>query len=177
MRKSTSCFKIITCGGDTAETDDVVHVPQAESKTTNDKKGWSFRKRSDRHQVLSNTVIQEATSGLEQSPEFAGFNFQQPDASIAPEKTSSIQYSEEKHQVKTQNEYIEVESKSVAPNKCTEEKSQLLTPMAYTEEKSQLLTEEDCKMPESVPITTSEAEDDANLDESVVIIMQTAVRE
>ncbi|XP_039052806.1 protein IQ-DOMAIN 32-like isoform X2 [Hibiscus syriacus] len=176
MGKSTSCFKIITCGGDSGETDDVVHVPRAESKITNEKKGWSFRKRSDRHQVLSNTVIQEATSGLEQSPEFAGFNFQQPDASISTEKTSFIQHSEEKPQVKTPNEYLEVESKSVAPNEFTEEKSQLLTPMAYTEEKSQLLTQEDSKMPESVPITTNEAEDDANLDESVAIIVQTAVR-
>ncbi|XP_039049676.1 protein IQ-DOMAIN 32-like isoform X2 [Hibiscus syriacus] len=189
MGKSTSCFKIITCGGDSAETDDVIHVPQAESKRPNDKKGWSFRKRYDHHQVLSNTVIQEATSGLEQSSEFAGFNFQHPDASIAPEKTSSIQYSEEKPQVKTPEEYIEEGSMCVGPKECTEEKFQLLTPMAYneeksqflipmayTEEKSQLLTQEEPKMPESVPITINEAEDDANLDESVVIIIQTAIR-
>ncbi|KAK9023141.1 hypothetical protein V6N11_003369 [Hibiscus sabdariffa] len=176
MGKPISCFKIITCGGDSAEASDVIHVPQAESRRSNDKKGWSFRKRSDRHQVLSNTVIQEATSGLKESPEFAGFNFQQPGASISPEKTSSIQFSEEKPQVKTPEEYIEEESKCVAPKECTEEKSQLLTPIAYTEEKSQLLTQEDSKMPESVPTPTNEAEDDGNLDESVVIIIQTAIR-
>ncbi|KAK8551795.1 hypothetical protein V6N13_120229 [Hibiscus sabdariffa] len=176
MGKPISCFKIITCGGDSAEANDVLHVPQAESKRSNDKKGWSFRKRSDRHQVLSNSVIQEATSELKESPEFSGFNFQQPGASISPEKTSSIQFSEEKTQVKTPEEYIEEESKCVAPKDCTEENSQLLAPIAYTEEKSQLLIQEDSKMPESVPTTTNEAENDGNLDESVVIIIQTAIR-
>ncbi|KAK8297642.1 hypothetical protein V6Z12_D05G201800 [Gossypium hirsutum] len=163
MGKSTSCFKIITCGGDFAENNDVIHVPEPEIKKSNDKKGWSFRKRSERHRVLSNTVIQEATSGLKESPESSGFNFQQPDASIIPEETSTIEYSEEKPQALTPKEHIEEESKCVASK-------------GYTEEKSQLLIPEDSKVPEPVATATNEAEDDANLGESVVVIIQTAIR-
>ncbi|TYJ34918.1 hypothetical protein E1A91_A05G200800v1 [Gossypium mustelinum] len=163
MGKSTSCFKIITCGGDFAENNDVIHVPEPEIKKSNDKKGWSFRKRSERHRVLSNTVIQEATSGLKESPESAGFNFQQPDASIIPEETSTIEYSEEKPQALTPKEHIEEESKCVASK-------------GYPEKKSQLLIPEGSKVPEPVASTTNEAEDDANLDESVVVIIQTAIR-
>ena len=142
--------------------------------------------------MLSNTVIQETPSELKESPESAGFNFQQPDVSIAHEKSSCIQYTEEKPQFLTpkeeyieekpqlltpKEEYIEENFQLVAPTEYTEEKSQLLmTPIEYTEEKSQLLTPEDSKMHEPVSATTNEAEDDANLDESVVVIIQTAIR-
>ncbi|XVF63732.1 hypothetical protein PTKIN_Ptkin09bG0109700 [Pterospermum kingtungense] len=236
MGRSTSCFKIISCGSDPGEKDDTINV--SENKRSSDKKGWSFRKRSERHRVLSNTVIQEAPSGLKESPESAGFSFQQPDVSVSTEKTSTIQYPEEKPQLlnpkecieeKSQleekspsvapKEYIEEKSQlltpveyteeksqleekspSVAPKEYIEEKSQLLTPIEYTEEKSQLSpkeyteeksqlspkeyteeksflsTPEDSKVHEPVAATTNEAEDDANLDESVVIIIQTAIR-
>ncbi|XP_022758193.1 protein IQ-DOMAIN 32-like isoform X2 [Durio zibethinus] len=171
MGRSTSCFKIITCGSDSAENDDAI-----DNKRSSDKKGWSFRKRSERHRVLSNIVIHEATSGLKESPESAGFNFQQPDVSIVPEKTSSVQYTEEKPQLLTPKEYIDEKSQLLAPKEYAEEKSQLLTPIECTEEKSQLLAPEDSKVPEPVAATTNEAEDDANLNESVVVIIQTAIR-
>ncbi|XWS25875.1 hypothetical protein CRYUN_Cryun27aG0105300 [Craigia yunnanensis] len=231
MGRSTSCLKIITCGSDSTEIDDAIDVP--ENKRSSDRKGWSFRKRSERHRVLSNTVIQEAPSELKESPESTGFNFQQPDVSIAHEKTSSIQYTEEKPHLLTpkeeyieeksqlltpkdeyieekpqlltpkeeyieqkpqlltpkedyieekpqlltpKEEYIEEISQLVAPTEYTEEKSQLLAPKEYTEEKSQLLIPEDSKVHEPVAATTNEAEDDANLDESVVVIVQTAIR-
>ncbi|XWS14486.1 hypothetical protein CRYUN_Cryun35bG0013700 [Craigia yunnanensis] len=171
MGRSTSCFKIITCGSDSAETDDAIDVP--ENKRSCDKKGFSFRKRSERHRVLSNTVMQESTSGLKESPESAVFNFQLPDVSIAHEKTECT---EEKPRLLTPEEYIEEKSQLLAPKEYAEEKSQLLTPIEYTEEKSQLLTPEDSKVPEPVSATTNEAEDVANLDESVVVIIQTAIR-
>ncbi|XVE94596.1 hypothetical protein REPUB_Repub02eG0022100 [Reevesia pubescens] len=185
MGRSTSCFKIITCGSDSAEKDDAIDVP--ENKRSTDKKVWSFRKRSERHRVLSDTVIHEATPGIKDSPESAGFNFQQPDVSIIPEKTSTIQYTEEKPQLLTQIDYIEEKSQLEAPKEYINEKSQLLAPKVYTEQKSQLVTPiteeksqllipEDSKVPESGTATTNEAEDDANLDESVVVIIQTAIR-
>nr|KYP32916.1 Protein IQ-DOMAIN 32 [Cajanus cajan] len=75
MGKSTSCFKLITCGGDAAENDDYHQV--SEIKESNDKRGWSFRKKSARHRVLSNTVIAEAPSSAnKESSECANFNFQ-----------------------------------------------------------------------------------------------------
>ncbi|KAL4575506.1 hypothetical protein LXL04_022352 [Taraxacum kok-saghyz] len=55
-RSTTSCFKIISCGGSDESVDrDDIDAP-SENK---DKRGWSFRKRSARHRVLSNTVITE----------------------------------------------------------------------------------------------------------------------
>ncbi|OMO87455.1 IQ motif, EF-hand binding site [Corchorus capsularis] len=146
------------------------------SKRSSDKKVWSFRKRSERHRVLSNTVIQETPSGLKESPESAAFNFQQPDVSIAPEKTSTVQYTEEKPQLQTPKEYIEEKFQLLAPKECTEEKSQLPTPIEHTEEKSQSLTPEDTKAPEPVAAATNDTEDDAKLDESAVVIIQTAIR-
>ncbi|MBA0625554.1 hypothetical protein Godav_003337 [Gossypium davidsonii] len=148
MGRSISCFKIITCGTDSADkNDDVIDVPQ--DKRSSDKKGWSFRKRSERHRVLSNTVVQEASTGLEESPETASY-VQQSDVSVAPEKTSTVQY--------------------------TEEKLQSVEPKDYVEEKSQLSTQEDLKVPEPVVAATNEAKDDSNVDESVVVVVQTAIR-
>ncbi|KAK8512541.1 hypothetical protein V6N13_082913 [Hibiscus sabdariffa] len=201
MGKSTSCFKLITCGGDSAEKDDAVDVH--ESKRSSDKKGWSFRKRSERHRVLSNTVIQEASSGgLKESQESADFEFQQPDVSVAPGKTSTVQFTEEKPHLITPKEYIEEKSELVAPKEYAEEKSELVAPKEHaeekpqlvipievaeeksqlltlikcSEEKSQLSTPEEPKVPEPVAAITNEAEGDSTLDESLVVIIQTAIR-
>ncbi|XP_039024054.1 protein IQ-DOMAIN 32-like isoform X2 [Hibiscus syriacus] len=188
MGKSTSCFKLITCGGDSAGKDAAVDV--TESKRSSDRKGWSFRKRSERHRVLSNTVIQEATSGgLKESQESAGFEFQQPDVSVSPNKTSTVQFTEEKPQLITPKEYIEERSEFVVPKEydeekshsvmpidVAEEKSQLLTPIKCSEENSQPLTPEEPKVTEPVSATTNEAEDDSTPDESLAVTIQTAIR-
>ncbi|KAE8654033.1 zinc finger CCCH domain-containing protein 6-like [Hibiscus syriacus] len=188
MGKSTSCFKLITCGGDSAEKYDAVDV--TESKRSSDKKVWSFLKRSERQRVLSNTVIQEATSGgLKESQESAGFEFQQSDVSVAPDKTSTVQFTEEKPQLINPKEYIEEKSELMVPKEYdeekpqplmpiedAEEKSQLLTLTKCSEEKSQPLTPEESKVTEPVSATTNEAEDDSTLDESLVVIIQTAIR-
>ncbi|KAK8648936.1 hypothetical protein V6N13_129678 [Hibiscus sabdariffa] len=188
MVKSASCFKLITCGSDSAEKDDAIDVH--ESKRSSDKKGWSFRKRSERHRMLSNTVIHEATSGgLKENQESARFDFPQPDMSVGPEKTSIVLFTEEKPELITPKEYIEQKSQLVAPNEyaeekpqtmtpieVAEEKSQLLSPIKCTEEKSQPLNPEEPKVTESVVATTNEAEDDSTLDESLFVFIQTAIR-
>ncbi|KAI3778554.1 hypothetical protein L2E82_07932 [Cichorium intybus] len=57
-KSTTSCFKIISCGGSNESVDrDDIDV-SSENKGP-DKRGWSFRKKSARHRVLSNTVITE----------------------------------------------------------------------------------------------------------------------
>ncbi|KAK8705685.1 hypothetical protein V6N13_049279 [Hibiscus sabdariffa] len=175
MVKPASCFKFITCGSDSAEKDDAIDVH--ESKRSSDKKGWSFRKRSERHRMLSNTVIHEATSGgLKESQESAGFDFPLPDISVAPEKTSTVLFTEEKPQLITPKQYIEEKPQTVIPIKVAEEKSQLLSPIKCTEEKPQPLNPEEPKVPESVAPSTNEAEDDSTLDESLFVIIQTAIR-
>ncbi|KAL6215725.1 hypothetical protein ACLB2K_015153 [Fragaria x ananassa] len=102
MGKPNSCFKIITCGNDSADKDD---LDVSESKGSSDKRGWSFRKRSTRHRVLSNTVITETpTSGNEKSPESAPLAFESPVSTTVPEKISVIQCTDEKPRLLAQED-------------------------------------------------------------------------
>ncbi|KAJ7957845.1 Protein IQ-DOMAIN 32 [Quillaja saponaria] len=123
MVKSTSCFKIITCGGDAADKDD---LEASEIKDSNDKRGWSFRKRSAGHRVLSNSVISEtATSANKESAESTSINFQQPTNSSVVEKVSTREYNDEKPQLPTLVDQkaseaalvAEIESKAVVNSK------------------------------------------------------------
>ncbi|XXG74934.1 hypothetical protein AAC387_Pa07g3543 [Persea americana] len=72
MAKSkTSCFNLIACGSDSAQEEED-HLQWTESRASADKHGWSFRKRSGRHQVLSNSMVSEVPSaGHKGSPEAA----------------------------------------------------------------------------------------------------------
>ncbi|XP_042007361.1 protein IQ-DOMAIN 32-like [Salvia splendens] len=99
MGKSTaSCFKIIACGSDSVDHGD---LQTPESKLSSARSGWSFRKRSARHQVLSNTIISEAPSFTE-SPEATVASLPvQPNLSV-PEKASVIQWTDEKHRLSAQ---------------------------------------------------------------------------
>lgn len=98
MGKSpASCFKIIACGSDSVDHGD---LQMQESKVSSARSGWSFRKQSARHRVLSNTIISEAASCTgKESPEFTVANLQvQPNLAV-PEKASVIQWAEEKDRV------------------------------------------------------------------------------
>lgn len=98
-RSSVSCFKIITCAGDSVDRDDL--EASSESKRSIDKK-WSFRKKSTRNQVISNTVISEPLSSeIKESPEAATFNFQGEENSTIPEKISEMQWTDEASQLST----------------------------------------------------------------------------
>ncbi|KAJ1421661.1 IQ motif, EF-hand binding site [Sesbania bispinosa] len=117
MGKSTSCFRLITCGGDSAENDD---FQVSEIKDSNDKRGWSFRKKSARHRVLSNTVIAEAPSSAnnKESSECANFNFQPLLEPNVVEKICTTNFSNEKPQLSSfessqmsESNVIETESK------------------------------------------------------------------
>ncbi|KAL0904126.1 hypothetical protein M5K25_026200 [Dendrobium thyrsiflorum] len=57
-RSLNSCFKIMSCAGDSAKKDD--DLPQPEIKTSPGKHRWSFQKRSSMHHVPSNNVISES---------------------------------------------------------------------------------------------------------------------
>ncbi|KAL3640955.1 hypothetical protein CASFOL_015923 [Castilleja foliolosa] len=95
MGKSpASCFKIISCAGDSVDHDD---LQTPESKGSSDRRGWSFRKRSARHRVLSNSASSETPpSANKGNPESPAVSFQvQPDLTV-PEKTSTIQLTKEK---------------------------------------------------------------------------------
>lgn len=111
MGKSTSCFKIIACGGDSREKDDI-DIP--ESKRLNDKQGWSFRKRSTRQRVLSNTVIAEIPSpGNKESFDTANINFQPPTNGSIVEKDPGLQCASEKPQLQSTENLKESEAVDV----------------------------------------------------------------
>ncbi|XP_052201627.1 protein IQ-DOMAIN 32 [Diospyros lotus] len=99
-RSTASCFKIITCGGgDNAGDKDDAGAP--ESNSSNDKRGWSFRKRSARHRVLSNTAISETPPLSKDCPETANVNLQVQPNTTSPEKTSELPWEDEKPQLST----------------------------------------------------------------------------
>ncbi|XP_068646699.1 protein IQ-DOMAIN 32-like [Aristolochia californica] len=93
VRSSSACLKIIACGSDSADKDE---LERTESKGSTDKRGWSFRKRSARHRVLSNTVSSELPStGNKESPEAATGDFHVQSNPTIPEKNSVPQWKDE----------------------------------------------------------------------------------
>ncbi|XP_038898619.1 protein IQ-DOMAIN 32-like [Benincasa hispida] len=131
MGKSTSCFKIIACGGDSREKDDIDNdIP--ESKRLNDKQGWSFRKRSSRQRVLSNTVIAEiASPGNKESFDTANINFQPPTNGSIIEKDPVLQCASEKPQLQStenlkESEVVDVIQKESKVDVDIEERSVII---------------------------------------------------
>ena len=80
----------------------------------NDKQGWSFRKRSNRQRVLSNTVIAEIPSpGNKETFETVNINFQPPTNGSILEKDPGLQCASEKPQLQStenlkQSEVVDV---------------------------------------------------------------------
>ncbi|CAL1355657.1 unnamed protein product [Linum trigynum] len=138
MGRSNSCFKIITCGSDSAADKDDIDIQAPENKGSSDKRGWSFRKRSDRHRVLSNNVTSEPPSTAnKESIEPASLSYRQQDAPSVPEKISVAE--------------------------CIDEKPALPVPV---EEKTS----------KTITLDQDEKEADTHVEDSVVIILQSAVR-
>lgn len=80
----------------------------------NDKQGWSFRKRSSRQRVLSNTVITEISSpGNKECFDTASINFQQPTNGSIIEKDVSLQCASEKSQLPSTKNLKEYEAVDV----------------------------------------------------------------
>lgn len=80
----------------------------------NDKQGWSFRKRSTRQRVLSNTVIAEIPSpGNKESFDTANINFQPPTNGSIVEKDPGLQCASEKPQLQSTENLKESEAVDV----------------------------------------------------------------
>ncbi|KAI9113306.1 hypothetical protein K1719_015831 [Acacia pycnantha] len=133
MGKSISCFKLITCGSDAADGNDDYQV--SEIKDSSDKRGWSFRKKSARHRVLSNAVITDPPSSAnKESSECTSNNFQLSTETNIAEKCHTTNCPDEK------------------PPPSSVEKSQL-SESVVTETESKV----DVNPPESVTITIQAA--------------------
>ncbi|KAJ8540933.1 hypothetical protein K7X08_001749 [Anisodus acutangulus] len=139
MGKSTasSCFKIIACGSDSVDPDELEAPP--DSKSSSDKRGWSFRKKSTRHRVLSNTVVSETPSGSKDWPESANANPQTQSNSTIPEKVSVIQWADEKPQFSTiEKSQGLADEKTQGPEDKKHQGPEDEKPQGPEEEKSQL---------------------------------------
>ncbi|GMP44782.1 hypothetical protein CsSME_00013563 [Camellia sinensis var. sinensis] len=135
-RSTASCFKIITCSSDAVDEDDDIEA--SESKGSSDKRGWSFRKRSARHRVLSNIVISEMPSSLNKDgPETATVNLETQPNTAFQEKTSA---------------------------------------MGWTDEKPRLSTSANLKVSDTRVATENDTMHDVDPDESVIVIIQAAIR-
>ncbi|KAF3651338.1 hypothetical protein FXO38_16666 [Capsicum annuum] len=150
--RASSCFEIFACGSDSVDHDEL------ESKNSSDKRGWSFRKKSSRHRVLSNTVGSETPSGNKDCAETANANQQPQSNSTIPEKASVIQWADEKSQFSTvEKSQVSADEKPPVladekPPVLTDEKPQVSAdekphvsvdekPQLFTDEKPQLLAE------------------------------------
>ncbi|XP_071697483.1 protein IQ-DOMAIN 32-like [Rutidosis leptorrhynchoides] len=95
----SSCFKIIACGGGggggNSESVDRDALDTSPQNNGSDKRGWSFRKKSSGHRVLSNTVITEISSSENKSSEPIGITSEAPVSSSVSEKTSVNPWIEE----------------------------------------------------------------------------------
>ncbi|KAI3745976.1 hypothetical protein L6452_08391 [Arctium lappa] len=97
MGRSTGyCFKIIACGSSSSsESVDRDDLDASSENKGSDKRGWSFRKRSAGHRVLSNTVITEIPSSENKISELVITNSEAPVSSSISEKTAANQWTEE----------------------------------------------------------------------------------
>ncbi|KAK9129576.1 hypothetical protein Sjap_010063 [Stephania japonica] len=160
VRSKGSCFKILACGSDSVEKDE---FELDESKGSMDKRGWSFRKRSARHRVLSNTVNSETLSTQnKESPESNIIEFHTRNNTITTDKISTLQSVDE-----TPPLSVAIDSKEPSSMVINESNS-----------KDDLLITTECNNKvDSVP-ATEDTSDVVNhkIGESVIIIIQAAVR-
>ncbi|KAJ8762262.1 hypothetical protein K2173_007418 [Erythroxylum novogranatense] len=187
MGRSSACLKIIACSGtDSADRDD---LPVSENKSSSDKRGWSFRKRSARHRVLNNTVISEVpSSASKDSPESANLKSQVPDTSFVPEKISVIQCTDEKPQLS--NSAVPEATETIVVTKdegkvsetivATEDEKASETNVVTKDEgkasEETFVTSDEGKASETVVVISCKGEVDVHPEESAVCIIQTAIR-
>ncbi|ONK72170.1 uncharacterized protein A4U43_C04F16510 [Asparagus officinalis] len=183
MGKSpNSCFKIISCGAESTDADDELLPP--ESKQSSDKRRWSFRKRSARHQVPSNTVISE--------PQFVGANKEIPEATtdkFYPVKDSSVP---EKYPVVEKENVTEPLSSAVShlEKPSSEEQKSETTSLAFAavnsgsssvvEQANETVPFSSAAVDPEVKVTSDTGEittsTDVSLQEKVAVIIQAAAR-
>nr|GLL18136.1 protein IQ-DOMAIN 32-like isoform X1 [Ipomoea trifida] len=199
VRSATTCFKIIACGSDSADRDE---VEAPESKGSSDKRGWSFRKRSARHRVLSNTVVSETQSANKDSSESIGINSQaQPNSdtlgkasteqlnSNFPDKTYSTEplsdvpektYAKEPES-NTPDKTCATEPLSDVPERADAKEPESNTPekpstVECADEKPESPISIDEKLVDAAASEVDDNEDNVTLKEPDVIVIQTAIR-
>ncbi|GAA0164813.1 hypothetical protein LIER_20361 [Lithospermum erythrorhizon] len=176
---SSSCFKIISCGNKDSFDNDEDHIePSPQGK---DKRGWSFRKRSARHRVLSNTVNSETASANKASPVSAALDFQCQPISDVPEKVPAVVFTEEKSKLSTPVSSKLSETLAANANETNADAKPDELDVKPNEPKTNpdepdVKPNEPKANPDEPDANPHEPHADSNLDESVVIVIQSAVR-
>ncbi|KAG9147046.1 hypothetical protein Leryth_005296 [Lithospermum erythrorhizon] len=176
---SSSCFKIISCGNKDSFDNDEDHIePAPQGK---DKRGWSFRKRSARHRVLSNSVNSETASANKASPVSAALDFQCQPISDVPEKVPAVVFTEEKSKLSTPvssklSETIAANANETNADAKPDEPDVKPNEPKTNPDEPDVKPDEPKANPDEPDANPHEPHADSNLDESVVIVIQSAVR-
>ncbi|KAF5189884.1 Iq-domain [Thalictrum thalictroides] len=156
VRSTPSCFKIITCSSDDNVNED--GFERIESKNSTDKRGWSFRKKSDRHRGLGNVTILEASSpvGSKDNTEATNIDFHRHISPVA-----------EKISAPCTDEVIPLSKvNSKAPDTLVTENSCKIEPITSKESLREIGSLNSAKDTSNV----------SEIEESFAIIIQTAIR-
>ncbi|XP_010536363.1 PREDICTED: protein IQ-DOMAIN 32 [Tarenaya hassleriana] len=167
MGKSpSSCFRIITCGGGAGEptAKDAGDLNSYENKSSPDKRGWSFRKKSGGHRGLNNSAVSETPVAIRtrETLESALLKSPSPDSNKVSEKPFTVQSTEDMSQLPV----------TYVSQPTTEEKTQFPVPQAVqpTEDKpvlsvarvEELLIHDRTELPVPVETRGTETEDEVN---------------
>ncbi|CAH9080909.1 unnamed protein product [Cuscuta epithymum] len=181
-RSAATCFKMLTCARTDSTESDGFEAP--ESKSSSDRKGWSFVKRSEKHRVLSNTLtISETLSGIKDSPAAAVINSQIQLDSSSPTKSSTEQLNpdlpDSSIPTKSSTEQLNLdfpEKNSTEPPSGVADKINAKEPVECTDDKPQSPPSMEDKSLENVASEVNDRKIEPTRKESDIIVIQTSIR-
>ncbi|KAL1217658.1 Protein IQ-DOMAIN 32 [Cardamine amara subsp. amara] len=141
---ASSCLRIIACAGADDSADTAATAP--ENKSSGDKRGWSFRKKSGKQRGLITSVVTETTpvSRTRETLESALLKSPSPDHNNVSEKQSSFSVDDKKTQLPIT--YVDEpvdEKKTKSAEDKTEEQIEIRTELPVLVESKGTETEED----------------------------------
>ncbi|KAG6530301.1 hypothetical protein ZIOFF_012528 [Zingiber officinale] len=118
-KPASSCLKIMGCGGGGADAVDNGDLlpEEAQATTSSDNRRWSFRRRSSKHRVLSNTVVSEPISvcSSKESQELPTANLQSAFPEVVQEQEKPIKTSLLPSEISNTEAPLSLSSGSISP--------------------------------------------------------------
>ncbi|XP_038973369.1 protein IQ-DOMAIN 31-like [Phoenix dactylifera] len=165
-RSSTiSCFNVMICSGDSASDGDPASV---ENKASLDKGRWSFRKRSSRHLVQSNSVISEPSLNTKIAETMTN-DFHSEKESTVPENPTILGETNEKFPLSVA---VDSEVADTVVSSVPESPPRL----EHTNETPPSPDVIDLEVSDSLPAAEVRTAIDNNFQEDAVIVIQAAIR-
>ncbi|KAF8112427.1 hypothetical protein N665_0064s0059 [Sinapis alba] len=183
---ASSCLRIIACSGGDDAAEPTANA--LENKSAGDKRGWSFRKKTGKQRgsmMITSVAVSETSpaSRTRETLESALLNSPSPDNNIVSEKQTFSVDDDDKKKQKSQLPvvtYVDVNKTLPGEDKATEVPVVLVESKGTeTEEEDLIGTELQSKLKGAnaeEKDTIPEVEPDVQVDDSVVIIIQAAIR-